>query len=1080
MSELSSRQEPMGTREGYKQTYASGGIEFHNQMRAFDQYHKEMQSRIEMFTRKIEAKEKNTEKFKEVRKKELERELDFLEESLAKTRIENERKLKLANDKVNINEHRKAAILSRKDLINDKLKFMRDLHQFDPRWKDKLRAKKQMELNRLEQRKTQIQTYADGVDQELDHQIKDTKYDIYQLQKYSEIRETLLRERQKENDANLFKALHGGDQREHPAKEVTIGGKQEYEDEYSEEEEEEEESKKLPPKRDTRHKTHKYPKEEHKDPVIKDEDKEDSSPSKNFLEERRESNRSEDDLLRRLEEKKLKRQESYNKRKQDREEKEKQAELERQDKFKKDKLAREKQRIKEQEEKAQKLRLEAEEKERKRKQEEKEREEKRKALEDKLREENQRKEDMLKAKKEAEKAKAEKAKAEKAKADKAKADKAKADKAKADKEKAEKAKNDNKDNQQMNYQRKSLMKSSRTQSRPSYGKTIEDEGDSEDEDETEDNFGGFQGSFRQGQKLKRVTPRSTPKVKHKYGKLSSLLQRARDIFNERNTKKPKPKQVKVTKKKIVAGKYGELSRILQRARIELEKKDQNDPQRVNEIEVAGIDSSLQTSFYEEGEGSEVTEGEIPELFEYIRRTEPAKKNSIVKNLFNFIDTFKEFESGNLFNFDIYISQLYSEIYDGGDTWQRNSKTAHVENCMKLLVCIMLSEKESNFSQVKFTSDSGKFSKSQNCTLPEITKYMTSPYAKDLFTKIYIRLIDDGYLNFDQNTKLNLCRNLSRCLVDEKFEHLVTKIIMKCLEQDAKNRSKHFGKIEIDDQDLEKPSKKEESKKKSKNAKQMVRTKEGRKGLVIIQQATDAERYKYSQILVKFIEENMTKAKSKNKLYNLDECDDPSMSEKICEHVYEINLKNKAGKTLSVEVACGLLMQLLRTRGNENIHPDDLDEDNNNITSEEIRRLIQDKGCANLYELIYDHMLNAIEAKKSTISYCSRYLSEALLNFPNAAPQDKKYIENSIASSMKREINKRELNKSSNAREMMNKQFSPQNSDEDNPGVVMGMKKKKKNKGPEININDFGFDATDHQAIEVEDEYLDDFESFSDP
>lgn len=274
-------------------------------------------------------------------------------------------------------------------------------------------------------------------------------------------------------------------------------------------------------------------------------------------------------------------------------------------------------------------------------------------------------------------------------------------------------------------------------------------------------------------------------------------------------------------------------------------------------------------------------------------------------------------------------------------------------------------------------------------------------------------------------------------------------------------------------------KNEEAKTKAKSTKGLVLTERGKKGLKVIRESNDSQRKNYSKILIKFIESKMKVVKTDNYLYNLDECDDPSMSQLICEQIYEIEQRKQPGKTLSLEVACGLLMQLFRTRKQENIKAEYLDEDNNNITSDEIRRMIQDKGCAEIYDLIYEHMLNVIEAKKSSIAFCSRYLSEALLNYNKATPQDKKYVENSISRSMKREIMKRNLNNSSNAQEMMNKQFSPNNSEDENVGVVMGMKKKNRNKGFELNVDDFGFDASDKQALEVEEDYIDDFESIDD-
>jgi len=75
-----------------------GTLEFQNQMRAYDMHHKEMVAKINMYTRKMEAKQKNSEKFREVRQTELQRELDDYENALAAAKVSNERKLKQLND----------------------------------------------------------------------------------------------------------------------------------------------------------------------------------------------------------------------------------------------------------------------------------------------------------------------------------------------------------------------------------------------------------------------------------------------------------------------------------------------------------------------------------------------------------------------------------------------------------------------------------------------------------------------------------------------------------------------------------------------------------------------------------------------------------------------------------------------------------------------------------------------------------------------------------------------------------------------------------------------------------------------
>lgn len=108
------------------------------------------------------------------------------------------------------------------------------------------------------------------------------------------------------------------------------------------------------------------------------------------------------------------------------------------------------------------------------------------------------------------------------------------------------------------------------------------------------------------------------------------------------------------------------------------------------------------------------------------------------------------------------------------------------------------------------------------------------------------------------------------------------------------------------------------------------------------------------------------------------------------------------------------------------------------------------------------MLNVIEEKRSKIEYCAEYLKEALLNHSNVSLIHKKYIEDSIARSMKRELNKRAMNNSANPSEQLNKQFhSPTNSEE---GVVVGLNKKKKKMDFDLNYDDFGLDDVDRQVV----------------
>ena len=124
-----------------RKTFSTGGFEFQNRMRALDNYHKEMQTQINLITKKMDAKESNNTKFKEVRKKELERELDELEHSFAEAKVKHQLQIRRLNDENNYGSTNRQLKSTRVDLVNSKLQFMRELTQHDPRWKDKIRAK---------------------------------------------------------------------------------------------------------------------------------------------------------------------------------------------------------------------------------------------------------------------------------------------------------------------------------------------------------------------------------------------------------------------------------------------------------------------------------------------------------------------------------------------------------------------------------------------------------------------------------------------------------------------------------------------------------------------------------------------------------------------------------------------------------------------------------------------------------------------------------------------------------------------------------------------------------------------------
>jgi len=659
--------------------------------------------------------------------------------------------------------------------MNQKLEFMRNLNQYDPRWKDKLRAKKKMELKRLEQRRAQLEFHAENMEYELggeiDHQIKDTKYDIYKLQKYSDIRQELINERYNTRDAHLYDELHQETEKDRfqrskkkPKEEIKVI------DESSESEEivvkTDLTKPRIPPQEDNRK---------------RDFEREESWRDGSQVE----GSQKDDDLLQRIQEKHVKRQESLARKRKEREEKEAEDERKRKEKAKKDKLEKEKQAQKREEEREKQRRKDLEERQKQIKKEKEEREKLRK------KEEKEKEQKRIKAEQELIKQK----KAQEKLAEDARKKKLAQEAAEA---KAKKTKSDGLiskfDAQKKQVPLSSDRKSLGMSSRPSHGKTIEDE----DSEESDDNFGGLKGSFTQGEKtvtttVKKNVGKKTPKAsKNKMGKLSILLQTFTKIKKEEEDKlraKKIAEEKRIQHKKAGIAKYKKslLSLILRKAgKIILEKRleeqrrkakvkkknpilgglsqkvdlaskyakaknpilggvggkekpsqkpggiknlimgtvggvankkpDPRHPAERNEIEIAGVDSEQYTSTFEEGEeiyDTESNDEDINELLQLIRKTDKRLKERIIDNLMKYIKTFEEFDSGNITNLDMFTSELYSNLIDNKDKWKTEPKISNIDNCFKVLCSIMLSEKENNFNINKFVPEHTKFNKSQN-------------------------------------------------------------------------------------------------------------------------------------------------------------------------------------------------------------------------------------------------------------------------------------------------------------------------------------------------------------------------------
>ena len=275
-------------------------------------------------------------------------------------------------------------------------------------------------------------------------------------------------------------------------------------------------------------------------------------------------------------------------------------------------------------------------------------------------------------------------------------------------------------------------------------------------------------------------------------------------------------------------------------------------------------------------------------------------------------------------------------------------------------------------------------------------------------------------------------------------------------------------IKIDEDDIDKPE--EEKKTKQKSVNDLKFNEKSKEGLKIIRNLQDLQRLSTAKILIDYIEKISFSKANTETLYNLKQS--TTSGEEVLELVHDVTKKKKVHQSVKVESAATLLMQLLKSREKHNVDQEYMKHNEDELDSNEIRKIIHEEGWRSLYEEIFNHMVRVIVNKKSNIELCSEYLTEALINYNSATKIQKKYIEDSISRSMKREVNKQNQSKGGNLSEHLNRQFlSPTN----NQGVMMGLKKSKK---MDFDIDDIGLDDADKQVIDnLNEDDIEDGEEF---
>jgi hypothetical protein len=137
-----------------------------------------------------------------------------------------------------------------------------------------------------------------------------------------------------------------------------------------------------------------------------------------------------------------------------------------------------------------------------------------------------------------------------------------------------------------------------------------------------------------------------------------------------------------------------------------------------------------------------------------------------------------------------------------------------------------------------------------------------------------------------------------------------------------------------------------------------------KGLLVIQKSKDPERMKFFQLLIDYIEKL---SKSQANIGTLYKMSDQPGTGAITDLMNNISVKKKIPQQTAAGVACCLLMQLLRTRPENNLDEKELKEiDSNTLDSDLLRSMINGDNCKLLYDAIFNHMLIVIDEGRASV------------------------------------------------------------------------------------------------------------------
>ena len=418
----------------------------------------------------------------------------------------------------------------------------------------------------------------------------------------------------------------------------------------------------------------------------------------------------------------------------------------------------------------------------------------------------------------------------------------------------------------------------------------------------------------------------------------------------------------------------------------------------NELEIVGQDQYPSSEFLEnEEDEDDDDEEEVKVLLDILRRFKNEEKLKLATTLIKFIKSNHRaekltiptvFESESILNFNENTCKLLDKLIEKNSK-KKDDRVMNCENCASLLMAILMSDKKNNFDSIEFTDDiENEEENTKQLKIDYLLQYMKNSTAKRVFEMIYQEIAHSNINLVDLNTKHRIGQNLAACIVTEDAEDDFIQKIVEILDNETKSTLKHASKpspsqkLEIDVDDIEDSAEEKKSKRnhpktannqpkaddnqsKTKSYKDLnlndMKTKEG---LKIIQTADDNQRISTGKYLIEYIEKISLSNLKIDDLYDLKNSN--VEGEEVLELMYDTVKRKAVPKNTRVEAAVGLLMQLLKSRERHNVDAEYLEENEEELDSTQIRRIIQEDSCQILYDNIFNHMIKVIGNGKSSI------------------------------------------------------------------------------------------------------------------